>query len=131
MVFVWGGDYGAVCYNEVMRILEKPLTKKELIDSSKCFIDENAIKGAVDVERRLVAVDSPMHYDCEQLLLENGSKQENIWGINLYLDEDDIDDVVEFNSMINLRPTQGNRSRGVENPEMQKRIKEIVTEWIS
>ncbi|MBR3116118.1 hypothetical protein IKF30_02720 [Candidatus Saccharibacteria bacterium] len=93
-------------------------------------MDENTIKGAVDIKRELLAVDSPMHYDCEQLLLENGSTQSDIWGINLYLDEDDIDDLVEFDSMINIRPAQGNRSRSVENPETQTKIKTVVAKWL-
>lgn len=113
-----------------MRILDKPITKNDLVNTSLNFIEENAIKGAVDVKRGLLAVDSPMHYDCEQLLLENGSNQADIWGINLYLDEDDVDELVEFNSMINIRPSQNNRSRTVEDPEIQKRIKEIILKWL-
>ena len=113
-----------------MRILENPTTKQELIEASANFIDEHAIKAAVDVKREIIAVDSPMHYDCEQLLLENGSTQDDIWGINLYLDEDDIDDMVEFDSMINIRPAKNNRSRSVENPETQSQIKAIVSRWI-
>ncbi len=113
-----------------MRIIDKPLTKSELIDSSENFIEENAIKAAVDVAREIIAVDSPMHYDCEQLLLENGSNAPDIWGINLYLDSDDIDDIVEFDSMINIRPAQNNRTRSVENPELQAKIKEVVQKWI-
>ena len=85
---------------------------------------------AVDIEKEIIAVDSPMHYDCEQLLLENGSKQEDIWGINFYLDSDNIDDLVEFDSMINLRPAQNNRSRSVENPETQAKIKQVVSKWL-
>lgn len=57
-----------------MRILEKPITKVNLIKESENFIDDDAIKGAVDVKNEIVAVDSQMHYECEQLLLENGSK---------------------------------------------------------
>ena len=113
-----------------MRILDTPITKADLIKSSTNFIDENAIKGAVDIKRELLAVDSPMHYDCEQLLLENGSDQYDIWGINLYLDSEDIDDLVEFDSMINIRPAQGNRSRSVEDPEVQAKIKTIVSKWL-
>ncbi len=113
-----------------MRILKKPIKKQELVESSINFIDDSAIKAVVDVERQVIAVDSPMHYDCEQLLLENGSKQENLWGINLYLDADSIDDLVEFDSMINLRPAQGNRSRNVEDPAIQAKIKEVVQKWL-
>ena len=113
-----------------MKILDTPISKNELIESSKNFIDEHAIKGVVDVKQELLAVDSPMHYDCEQLLLENGSKQTDLWGINLYLDSEDIDDLVEFDSMINIRPAQGNRSRSVEDPEIQATIKSIVSKWL-
>ena len=113
-----------------MRILENPITKSELIKSSSNFIDTDTIKAAVDVEKGIIAVDSPMHYDCEQLLIENGSTQTNIWGINLYLDEENIDDLVEFDSMINIRPIQNNRSRDVEDPAIRDRIKEVVGKWI-
>lgn len=113
-----------------MKILQTPLFKQELIKESTNFIDENAIKAAVDIKKELLAVDSPMHYDCEQLLLKDGSNQADIWGINLYLDSDDIDDLVEFDSMINIRPAQDNRSRSVENPEIQAKIKAVVSKWL-
>ena len=113
-----------------MKILERPTLKSDLIKTSTNFIDENTIKAVVDVERNLIAVDSPMHYDCEQLLIVDGSDQFDIWGINLYLDEDDIDDLVEFDSMINIRPAQGNRTRSVEDPTIQSQIKTVVSKWI-
>lgn len=113
-----------------MKILENPITKSDLIKESKNFIDENTIKAAVDTKKELVAVDAPMHYECEQLLLENGSNQEDIWGINLYLDEENLDDLVEFDSMINVRPAQNNRSRSIENPETREKIKQVVAKWL-
>ncbi len=113
-----------------MKILENPITKSDLIKESKNFIDENTIKAAVDIKKELVAVDAPMHYECEQLLLENGSNQEDIWGINLYLDEENLDDLVEFDSMINVRPAQNNRSRSIENPETREKIKQVVVKWL-
>lgn len=113
-----------------MKILRAPTTKQDLLKESVNFIDESAIKAAVDIKKELLAVDSPMHYDCEQLLLKDGSDQANIWGINLYLDGDNIDDLVEFDSMINIRPAQGNRSRNVESPEIQAKVKEVVSKWL-
>ena len=89
----------------------------------------NLVKAVVDVERKLIAVDAELHSDLEALLLESGSKQKNLWGINLY-PEIQGDDFVEFDSMINMRPSQGNRSRGIENEEMRKSIIEIVTKRI-
>lgn len=71
-----------------------------------------------------------MHYDCEQLLLENGSNQEDLWGINLYLNSDNIDDMVEFDSMINIRPAQNNRTRSVEDENIQEKIKSVVAKWL-
>ncbi len=113
-----------------MRLLLEPITKQDLIKDSTNFIDDYAIKAVVDVNKEIIAVDSPMHYDCEQLLLENGSKQQDLWGINLYLDSDTIDDLIEFDSMINIRPSQNNRSRDVEDPEIQQKIKQIVQKWL-
>jgi hypothetical protein len=70
-----------------------------------------------------------LHADEEAILLSSGSKQENLWGINLYPQKKD-EDFIEFDSVINLKPSQGNRSRGIENPQIQKRIKEIVERLI-
>ena len=113
-----------------MRILETPISKANLIKEATNFIDENAIKAVVDIEKEILAVDSPMHYDCEQLLLENGSKQENLWGVNLYLDENDLDNLIEFDSMIHVRPAQGNRTRSVEDEDTRVKIKEVVAKWL-
>ena len=87
------------------------------------------VKAVVDVERELIAVDAELHSDLEALLLEDGSKQKSLWGINLY-SEIQGDDFVEFDSMINLRPSQGNRSRGVEDKELCKKIIGIVAKRI-
>jgi hypothetical protein len=84
------------------------------------------VKAVVDIERELLAVDGELHSDLEALLIENGSKQQSLWGINLY-PEMTGDDFVEFDSMINMRPSQGNRSRGVESAQLRKTITEIVS----
>ena len=83
------------------------------------------VKAAVDIDRELIAVDAELHSDLEAALLENGSSQKNIWGINFY-PELSGKDFIEFDSMINVRPSQGNRSRGVENEEIQTKIFQIV-----
>lgn len=89
----------------------------------------NLVKAVVDVDREIIAVDAELHSDLEALLLDDGSKQKNLWGINLY-PEIQGDDFVEFDSMINMRPSQGNRSRGIENEEMRKKIIGIVAKRI-
>lgn len=113
-----------------MQILTTKITKQDLAKQSENFLDENVIKGVVDVDKRLLAVDAPMHMDLEQLFLQAGSAQQNLWGINLYLDEDDPEELVEFDSMINLRPAQNNRTRGVGDEKTRELIKEIVQEWL-
>ena len=87
------------------------------------------VKAVVDVEKGIMAVDAELHADEEELLLEGGSAQANLWGINLYPDVAE-EDWIEFDSMINLRPSQGNRSRGVDDPEVRQRIVEIVTRLV-
>ena len=61
-----------------------------------------------------MVIDAELHADQEKVLLENDSRQENLWGINLYPDDFQDEDFIEFDSMINLRPSWGNRSRGVD-----------------
>ncbi len=87
------------------------------------------VKGVVDVEKELVALDAELHADLEALLLQNGSLQPNLWGINLYPKADE-NDFLEFDSMINVRPSQGNRSRGVEQESIRHKIQAIVAKWI-
>ncbi len=88
------------------------------------------VKAVVDVDRELLAVDGELHSDLEALLIENGSKQQSLWGINLYPEMTD-DNFVEFDSMINMRPSQGNRSRGVESAQLRKAIIEIVSKKVA
>jgi len=87
------------------------------------------VKAVVDIEKGIMAVDAELHSDQEAILLENGSDQKNLWGVNLYVDLPK-DQRVEFDSMINLRPTFGNRSRGVDDPGIQKKIIEVVNQLI-
>jgi len=83
----------------------------------------------VDIDLELVAIDAELHSDLEAALLENGSEQKNLWGINFYPDASG-EDFVEFDSMINVRPSQGNRSQGVESEEIRGKIVQIVSQRI-
>lgn len=113
-----------------MRLVEKNITVSELQEMSKNMFG-NLVKGVVDVEKGIMAVDAELHSDEEAFLLEKGSSQKNLWGINFYPEFFGQDDFVEFDSMINLRPAQNNRSRGIDNPEIQKKILEITSKLIS
>ncbi len=88
------------------------------------------VKADVDVAKKIVIVDMEMHADGEAKLLENGSKQEDLWGINLYPDKFGTDEFVEFDSMINLKPRQNNRTRGVDDPKIRSQIQQIVSEVV-
>jgi hypothetical protein len=111
-----------------MEIIIKTLSLGELKQmAANTFGD--MVKAVVDVDREFIAIDAELHSDLEALLLEDGSEQKNLWGINFY-PEMHGDEFIEFDSMINMRPSQGNRSRGVENEEMRRKIIEIVTKRI-
>lgn len=88
------------------------------------------VKAVVDVQRGLVAVDAGMHSDLEALLLDAGSRQADLWGINLYPAEFGTAGFLEFDSMINLRPGRGNRSRSVDDPATRSAIEALVAQVV-
>lgn len=112
-----------------MEIIDKTIILNELKQIAEKIFG-NLVKAVVDIEKEIMAVGGELHADEEALLLQNGSKQENLWGINIY-PQLSGDEFVEFDSMINLRPSQGNRSRGVESPEIRKKITAIVNKLIT
>ena len=83
------------------------------------------VKGVVDLRRGILLLDADLHADQEAELLAEGSAQADLWGINLYPDLSE-DDWIEFDSMINLRPSFGNRSRGVDDPATRDAIVALV-----
>lgn len=83
------------------------------------------VKGVVDLRRAVLLLDADMHADEEAALLAEGSTQADLWGINLYPDLPESE-WLEFDSMINLRPSFGNRSRGVDNPDTRDAIADFI-----
>jgi hypothetical protein len=110
------------------------LTQKIPVDTLKSMADKmfgNLVKAVVDVRLNKIAVDAELHADEESLLLESGSAQQDLWGINFYPEYGKTSpDFVEFDSMINLRPSQGNRTRGVQDAGIREKIIAVVNEWI-
>ena len=86
----------------------------------------NLVKAVVDVEKQIMAVDGDLHADEEKFLLQEGSKQDDLWGINLYPGNFGTESFIEYDSMINLRPSRGNSSRGVDDEKVRAQIKSIV-----
>jgi len=93
-------------------------------------MSEPLVKGVVDVSLRKLVIDAGLHSDEELFLLEQGSRQEDLWGINLWPEYYGTPDFIEFDSMINIRPAQNNRSRGVEDEAIQQLIITIVGEKV-
>jgi hypothetical protein len=112
-----------------MKLVEKNIKLAELQEMSQKMFG-NLVKGVVDIQKGSMAVDAELHSDEEAFLLENGSKQEDLWGINIYPEFFGQADFIEFDSMINLRPSQKNRSRGVDDPEIRKKILELTSKLI-
>ena len=111
-----------------MKIIKKPIKLDELKEMAPKMFG-NLVKVVVDIDKQIMAVDAEMHSDEEGGLLENGSRQSDLWGINIY-PEKTGEGFVEFDSMINLRPTQNNRSRGVDNLEIREKIIKTVSKLI-
>ena len=87
------------------------------------------VKAVIDVQHGVMALGGELHADEESALLERNARQADLWGINLYPDRSG-DAFVEFDSMINVRPSQGNRSRGVEDPAVRQGILNVVARLI-
>lgn len=91
----------------------------------------NLVKAVVDIDKKIMAIDADLHADQEFFLIQSGSKQNNLWGINLYPAKYDSADFIEFDSLINLRPSQNNLSRGVEDKKIQNKIIKIVKKLVT
>ncbi|MBU4458617.1 hypothetical protein KKF60_01815 [Patescibacteria group bacterium] len=111
-----------------MKIIIDYITIEELKEMSKKMF-ESLVKIVVDIEKEIMAVDGELHSEEQELLIENGSKYENLWGVNIYPDNQN-EDWIEFDSMINLKPALGHRTRGVENLEIKEKIIKIVNKLI-
>jgi len=107
-----------------MEIVTQPIPLSRLKTLAKNRFG-NLVKAVVDIHKGIIALDADLHSDEEAKLLSRGSKQEHLWGINLY-PELSGDDFIEFDSMINLRPQSGNMTRGVDDPTIQKKIRSII-----
>lgn len=105
-------------------LVSKPISTQQLRDAGEDLYGD-MVKAVVDVERQVMAIGAELHADEEAFLIEQNSRQEDLWGINLYT-ERELGEMVEFDSLINIRPRQNNRSRSVEDPEIRARIIRIV-----
>jgi hypothetical protein len=112
-----------------MQIVDESISRQDLRRMAVELFG-NLVKVVVDVNREVLAMDAELRSDLEALLLQNGSDQNSLWGINLYPDATG-EQFIEFDSMINVRPSQNNRSRTVEDETMRKRIADIVAKRVT
>ena len=112
----------------LLRIVRDSISRTELIAVCQRQFGD-LVKAVVDTERRIMAIGGELHSDEEALLLDDGSAQADLWGINLYPEEAEAD-WIEYDSVINLRPSRGNRSRGVGDPAVRDVIRQIVASLV-
>jgi hypothetical protein len=110
-----------------MKIVRTGITIEELIKLAENRFG-NLVKAVVDIKKEIMVVDADLHSDQEALLLEKGSSQDDLWGINLYPEKKK--DWIEFDSMINLRPYFGNQTRGVEDEKTRQKIIQVVNKLV-
>lgn len=112
-----------------MLIVRKEISIEELKKMSEKMFG-GLVKAVVDIEKGIMAVYAGLHADQEVILLEDGSQQNNLWGINFHPENVGDERWVEFDSMINLRPSWGNKSRGVDDPKIREKIIKVVNELV-
>lgn len=105
-------------------LIDQPIGQQRLKEIGKLRFGD-LVKAVVDVEKNIMAAGAELHADEEAWLLDRGSEQKNLWGVNLYPDLD-MPDMLEFDSMINIRPSAGNNSRDVESAAVRKKITVVV-----
>jgi hypothetical protein len=105
-------------------ILDRPIEPDELRALVERFF-EDMVKYVADLELGVIAVGGELHADAEALLLERGSRQNDLWGAN-YLPGRGEDDCIEYTSLINIRPSQDNRSMEVQDPGLRARIRDLT-----
>lgn len=109
-------------------IVRTSVTKADLNEMAKRQFGD-MVKAVVDIEQSIMAIGGELHSDEEAMLLEQGSLQRNLWGINLY-PERPTSEWIEFDSMINVRPSGGNRSRYIEREEIRNSVMAIVNRLV-
>ena len=107
-----------------IHIVRQRATEKEIQEMLEEL--ETYIKLAVDVERSILAGGGEYHADCEEALLEDGSRQQDIWGADWYPESNRV----EFVALINIRPRQGNRGMEIEDPKLRTKIETTVRQLL-
>jgi len=106
----------------MIHLLKEKATPAQIQEMLKEYDD--MIKIVVDIRRRILSGGGEMHSDCESALLDDGSEQDDLWGANWYPSEQRI----EFESLINIRPRQGNRNILIQDEKLRKQVESVTRE---
>ena len=109
-------------------ILREPIERAELARLVAAFFGD-MVKVVVDVRRTIIAVGGELHADAEQLLLEQGSHQADLWGANYYPGRG-VGECLEYTALINIRPSQGNPSMEIQDASTCEAFRLIVERWV-
>ena len=107
-----------------IHLIRERATPAEMAEMLQSFAETGMVKVVVDVRRRLLAGGGTMHADCEQVLLADGSEQDDLWGANWFPDDASI----EFESLINIRPRLGNRSIVIQSSDLRASVESVTRE---
>lgn len=91
---------------------------------------ESVIKFVVDVEREIIAFGGELHSDAQEFLLKDGSDSRNLWGGNLFFSENGEKMIVEHSALINIKPSQNNRSMDIKDKKVVEKIDKIFQKLI-
>ena len=111
-----------------IKVFNSQVPKEDLLALAKSSYGD-MVKGVIDINKRLLALGGELHADCEQVLISQGSKQADLWGFNIYPDKG-REEYLEYDSMINIRPRQGNMGREIKDADLRRRIKSIIDEMV-
>lgn len=111
-----------------IKIVKKQITKDDIEKLAEEWFG-TMVKAVVDLEKNIIAIGGEMHADAEAMLIEQGSKQDNLWGINLYPNEKDHE-FIKYISLINISPRRKNLDMEIQDPEIKSRIKRLIDKLI-
>ncbi len=111
-----------------IRIVKEPVTRNILEELMKAHY-RTFVKGVADLERGIIALGGDWHMDANTALIADGSEQKNNWGFNVYPDKTG-DEAIEYDSLINIRPAQNNRTRELQDPQLRVAVRALVAKFV-
>lgn len=105
-------------------VIKERINKKRITKHLKIF--GNMVKVVVDIKKGIIGIGGELHADAEALLLKTGSKQQDLWGANVFPDENKI----EYTALINIRPSLNNRSMEIQNKKIRQKVEKIIRKLV-